>query len=201
MKTVDTTGLTCPGPLIMLKEALTESAAGESIKVLTDNETSLKNMITYLKDQGGEAQVSKNGQVHTIVTSKPEKDLTESDPAAYCSTETVRIDYVVCLKCELMGDGDPELGKILMSTFLENLKLQERLPTNIVLYNSGVKLALKGTDSCASLAELEEMGCRITLCGTCIDHFGIQYEIGVGMISNIVSITETLADAGHIIYP
>jgi hypothetical protein len=39
------------------------------------------------------------------------------------------------------------------------------------------------------------------LCGTCIDHYGLQFDIGVGMISNMVVITETLASAGHVITP
>ena len=86
-----------------------------------------------------------------------------------------------------MGEGDPELGKLLMETFVDNLKLQEHLPTHVVMYNGGVKLAMKASPVCSSLSELEELGCRIMLCGTCIDHYGLQYEIGVGMISNMVS--------------
>jgi hypothetical protein len=39
------------------------------------------------------------------------------------------------------------------------------------------------------------------LCGTCVDHYGVQYDIAVGMISNMVSLTETLASAGHVVYP
>ena len=82
-----------------------------------------------------------------------------------------------------------------------NLKLQEQLPTHVVLYNAGIKLAMKQSPVCKSLSELEELGTRIMLCGSCIDHYGLQYDIGVGMISNMVTITETLANAGHVINP
>ncbi len=119
--------------------------------------------------------------------------MSAEDPALYCESGVVLNDYVVCVKSDLMGEGDPDLGKLLMETFLDNLKLQEHLPTHVVLYNAGVKLAMKDSPVCASLSELEELGCRIMLCGTCIDHYGLQYEIGVGMISNMVIITETLA--------
>ena len=108
---------------------------------------------------------------------------------------------MVCIKSDLLGDGDPELGKILMETFVENLKLQEQLPTHVVLYNGGVKLAMKQSPVCQALTELEELGIRIMLCGTCIDHYGIQMDIGVGMISNMVVITETLAATGHVVTP
>ena len=201
MKTVDTKGLRCPQPLIMLKEALQDLQEGDKITVYTDNDTSLKNLVTYLKDQGVKPELSTKGSVHTIITDKPEGNLSETDPADYCETGIPVNEYVVCIKSEYMGEGDPELGRVLMETFVDNLKLQEQLPTHVVLYNGGVKLAMKQSQVCASLSELEEMGTRIMLCGSCIDHYGLQYDIGVGMISNMVVITETMAMAGHIIYP
>jgi len=200
MKSLDTKGLKCPQPLIMLKEALLEMKEGEKIKVEIDNNTSLQNLQSYLRDQGVEPDISTAGKVHTLVALKPQKDLTGSDPAIYCTTD-LPTNYVVCIKSEMMGEGDAELGKILIETFVDNLKLQEKLPTHVVLYNGGVKLAMKQSPVCNSLTELEELGTRIMLCGTCIDHYGIQLDIGVGMISNMVVITETLASVGHVVYP
>ena len=200
MKKLDTVGLRCPRPLIMLKEALVGMDTGEEIRVETDSDTSLKNLVTYLKDQGVDPKVTTEGKVHKLVAKKPEKELTATDPAAYCSSDG-NSDYVVCINRELMGDGDPELGRLLMETFLNNLKLQEQLPTHVILYNGGVKLAMKQSSVSGALCELEELGIRIMLCGTCIDHYGLQYDIAVGMISNMVVITETLATAGHVVYP
>jgi len=200
MKTLDTKGLKCPQPLIMLKEALLDLKSGEKIRVETDNDTSLKNLLSYLKDQGVEPEVSSAGTVHTLVAPKPDQDIASSDAVIYCTTD-LPISYVVCIKGELMGDGDPELGRLLMETFMDNLKLQEQLPSHVVLYNGGVKLAMKDSPVCNSLTELEELGTRIMLCGTCIDHYGLQFDIGVGMISNMVVITETLAAAGHVVTP
>lgn len=201
MKTVDTKGLKCPKPLIMLKEALQDLKEGDKITVYTDNDTSLKNLVTYLKDHGVDPEVSTEGKVHKIITHRPEVSLSNTNPEDYCETGILINDYVVCIKSELMGEGDPELGKVLMETFVDNLKLQELLPTHVVLYNGGVKLAMKQSPVCKSLSELEELGIRIMLCGTCIDHYGIQYDIGVGMISDMVTITETLVTAGKIIFP
>ena len=201
MKTIDTKGLRCPQPLIMLKEGLLGLEAGEWLRVETDNDTSLKNLLSYLKDQGVEPEVSSSGKVHTLLTPVPEKELEGTDAAAYCSTDEYGNDYLVCIKGELMGEGDPDLGRILMETFVENLKLQEQLPTHVILYNGGVKLAMKQSPVCGALTELEDLGTRIMLCGTCIDHYGLQLDIGVGMISNMVVITETLAAAGHVVTP
>jgi len=110
-------------------------------------------------------------------------------------------DYVVCIKSELMGEGDPELGRVLMETFVNNLGLQAQLPTHVLLYNGGVRLAMKSSPVCASLTELEELGTRVMLCGTCIDHYGLHYDIAVGMITDMVVITGILAAAGHVVYP
>ncbi len=201
VKIIDTKGLRCPQPLIMLKEALQELNPGEQVTVYTDNDTSLKNLVTYLKDQHVVPKVTTEGNTHTIISDCPESNQNLTDPESYCETTNSVNEYVVCIKSELMGEGDPELGKVLMQTFVDNLKLQEQLPTHLILYNGGVKLAMKQSPVCGSLSELEELGTRIMLCGTCIDHFGLQYEIGVGMISNMVVITETLATAKHVVYP
>jgi len=201
MKTIDTRGLKCPQPLIMLKEGLLGLVAGETLRVETDNDTSLKNLVSFLRDQGVEPELSSSGKVHTLVTVVPEKELEGTDVAAYCSTGGSDKNYVVCIKSELMGSGDPDLGKLLMETFVENLKLQEQLPTHVIMYNGGVKLAIKQSPVCAALTELEDLGTRIMLCGTCIDHYGLQTDIGVGMISNMVVITETLASTGHVVTP
>jgi selenium metabolism protein YedF len=201
MKTIDTKGLLCPKPLIMLKEGLLEMEAGALLRVECDNDTSLKNLLSFLRDQGVDPEVSSSGKVHTLITSVPEKELEGVDSAAYCSADGQGNDYVVCIKSELMGSGDPDLGKLLMETFVENLKLQDKLPTHVIMYNGGVKLAMKQSPLCQALTELEDLGTRIMLCGTCIDHYGLQKDIGVGMISNMVVITETLASAGHVVNP
>ena len=132
MNTIDTKGFTCPRPLIMLKEALLEIEPGDELKVITDNDSSLKNLMSYLIDQGANPEVSTAGSVHTITTRRPDSPIGESDPAAYCTIEAVNSDYVVCLKGTMMGNGDPDLGKLLMETFVENLKLQKHF---VMKYN------------------------------------------------------------------
>lgn len=201
MISIDTKGLKCPQPLIMLKEGLVGKKPGEKLKVETDNETSLKNLLSFLRDQGVEPEYTNSGSVFTLKTTVPEINPEEVRAEAYCSTEGSGNAYVVCIKSELMGEGDPELGKILMETFVSHLKLQDQLPSHVVLYNGGVKLAQKSSPVCDALAELEELGTRIMLCGTCIEHYGLQKDIAVGMISNMVVITETLASAGHVVNP
>ena len=92
MKTIDTKGLKCPKPLIMLKEAIQDLKEGEQITVYTDNDTSLKNLVTYLKDHGVDPEVSTEGKVHKIVTSRPGESLSDTNP-----------DDLIVLGLELAG--------------------------------------------------------------------------------------------------
>ncbi len=98
-----------------------------------------------------------------------------------------------------MGVGNEELGKMLTRAFLNNLMNQSRLPSHIVLYNSGVLLAADGTDSANALKELEKMGVQILMCGTCIDFYQLKDQVNLGQVSNMINITAHLIDAEKII--
>ena len=201
VKKIDTKGFLCPKPLIMLKDAMKEMQTGEKIEVLTDNETSHKNLVTFLRDQGVEPEVLKQGNVYSIRADVPSKDMTGVNPESYCSPGNSFNDYTICIKKTTMGDGDPELGRILMEAFINHLDQQETLPSHIIFYNEGVKLTTKDSPVLETLLELEKAGTRIIVCGTCIDFYELQKETGVGMISNMVVITEKLKNTGHVIYP
>jgi selenium metabolism protein YedF len=201
MKSLDTQGLLCPKPLISLKEALKDMDEGERIQILTDNDTSHKNLIRFLLDQGVDPKVTKQGKVYTITSDVPSRDISDVNPDNYCTRDNSSNDYVICIRKNRMGEGDPELGRILLETFINNLNQQESLPTHLVFYNEGVKLTKKDSPVIETLMDLEKAGTRVIVCGTCIDFYGIQNDIGAGMISNMVVITETLVNAGHVIYP
>lgn len=100
-----------------------------------------------------------------------------------------------------MGNGDDELGRILLRAFINSLREATRMPSSVVLYNAGVKLALEQTDTALTLRELEDRGVSILICGTCVDFYGVKERLSVGMISNMYKITLVLSEAGHIIYP
>ena len=65
--------------------------------------------------------------------------------------------------------------------------------------NEGVKLANKGTPTCEHLQEIAAKGTTVLVCGTCTNHFGITDNVGVGTISNMFEITDTLLKAAKVI--
>lgn len=194
---VDTSGQLCPTPLILTKRALDGATAGDLFEVVADNETSCTNLTSYLRELKIDFTSETVGTKTTLRFTKSDVPLSDAVSTAFCSTSS---SYVVVVQGEMMGRGSDELGKILMRAFINSLKEAERLPTTVVLYNAGVKLAIAGTDTAQSLAELEEWGVGVIACGTCVDYFDLKSQLAVGAIGNMFTITKILSEAGHILY-
>lgn len=199
MKIIDTRGHLCPAPLIMAKKGIQESAPGEDIEILTDNDTACQNLESYLTELKLSPQVRTEGEVHIFSIVAPESVADAPKAEYFCAVPAS--DYVVAIKSDAMGIGDDELGHLLMRAFINSLNAADKLPTAILLYNSGVKVALKDTDTALSLQELEEKGVAINACGTCVEYYGVKESLAVGMISNMYTITKYLSEAGHVVYP
>lgn len=200
MKTIDTRGLLCPAPLIQTKKAIKEAQGGETLEVLLDNETACQNVSSYLKELGINTDVVLNEDIQHIRFTVPDQVDETVIAESFCKTPANN-NYVVVLKSELMGEGDPQLGALLMRAFINSLKETDQLPSSIILYNSGVKLAIAGSDTAESLAEMENKGVTIICCGTCVDFYELKPVIKIGTISNMFRITQLTSEAGHVVYP
>ena len=200
MQKVDGKGLLCPQPLILTRKALKMSETGESLIIECDNRTAYQNIITYLKDQALSPEGTEEGRIFRIeVVNQPSLKEEVNQIAQVPAVKTSA--YVVAVSSDKMGEGDPQLGAILMKGFLNALNEQPVLPTHLVFYNSGAKMATKDSGVLNSLQTLEEAGVEILVCGTCADFYGIKEQLGVGKISNMFTITETLARTGHVVKP
>jgi selenium metabolism protein YedF len=100
-----------------------------------------------------------------------------------------------------MGDGDNELGQLLMSNFIRAIKDLDKLPARMVFYNKGVTLATKASPLIGHLTDLEKMGVELLLCATCVNHYGITDIVGAGTLSNMYTIAEAMVSAGNIVRP
>lgn len=203
-KIVDCRGQLCPQPLINTKKALKETVNGEAIQVIVDNATSCQNVSHFLTDNAVPFRIEEQDGVFTITINSPGIEFNPKKEAEeYCevSFPTRSGSYIVVLTSNLMGGGSEDLGKILMKGFLNTLPNLEKLPQEIICYSSAVTLALKGTDTAQSLVKLNNQGVKITLCGTCVDFYGIKEDIEVGTISNMLYIAERLSSGVHIVKP
>lgn len=205
MHTINTKGHLCPEPLIMARNGLREINEGEKMLVVSDNETSFQNLMSFLEDLGTNPMVDKKEGVYYIEVTKPSETANkkEGNPEDYCAVPTPsggKGNYVVVARSCHMGEGDEDLGALLIRGYFNALKEMEALPTHIIMYNGGVKLAVKDTDTAAALGELEDKDVSVLVCGTCVDYYQMKEQIGVGRISNMYQIATILAETDKVIY-
>jgi len=197
---VDARGQLCPKPLILTKKALLALPVGDQMTVLIDNATSLENVSRFLSDNGVPFSVTRDGEVSTMTVTKQALALSSPDAAGYCTTAS-RAGHVVCLRGDTMGSGNPDLGGVLMKACINTLENVTPLPSAVVCYNHGVRLALRDSPVLEALTELSRKGVRILVCGTCLDYLKQKENLAVGTVSNMYDILDALTSAGHVLYP
>ena len=67
MKTIDSRGLSCPEPVIMLRKAL---SGGEPCQMIVDNHAAKENTSRYGKSQGYQVEVQEQGSEYTLTFTK-----------------------------------------------------------------------------------------------------------------------------------
>ena len=191
MAKIDARGKSCPQPVMMTK---THVDSGEKeLEIYLDNAVSASNVQRFLEKNGFRVQIIDEDGTITIRGTKgdwPENAVkaTEEQQKALQNTAVLIADRVI-------GGEDQVLGEVLMKGFLGTLSQLSNPPSVVALMNEGVKLALKNTSSCDHLSALRKKGTKILVCGTCTNHFGITADIGAGVISNMIEITEALLSA------
>ena len=104
------------------------------------------------------------------------------------------VNEVVLIGSDALGSPDEKLGRILMTSFLRLLSQRDELPKYVILWNGGVKLAARDTETSGFLKSLEDSGVNLILCRTCVEYFGVEGELGAGVIDGMVRIQEILAN-------
>ena len=204
MQTIDTKGQQCPAPLIATKRALKGSDRGDSFEVLTDNKTALDNISRFLKDNKTAYSVTEDSGVWIITVSKGNQDASLTNAEDCCTPEIPHFskgDFIIVFNSDKMGEGDEELGRLLIANFIKAIKDLDVLPGKMIFYNNGVKLGSMDSSVCDHLKEIEKMGVTLLFCATCAKYYSLEDKIKIGILSNMFSIAQVMASAGNIIKP
>jgi len=200
MKTLDVKGMRCPMPLIETKKALKELKDDETLKIILDNETSVKNVVHFLNDNNVPLKQSTDGRISELIVSQAAESIEQVDETAYCAPPEKKGDsYVVLLAKNRLGEGSDELGEALAGAMINTLKSMDTLPEKIIIMNSGIDFVVNGSLVLNPLKELEEQGVDIIVCGTCLDYYGKMDELAVGRVSNMHDILEGMLKADKVI--
>ena len=201
IKIVDATGLSCPQPVILAKQAI---ETHDKVKVIVDNDTALENVRRLGAKLGCDvvSEAKEDGIFEIALTRKPGAPMPAKDIAVTCDTSpSASGPFVIVCAEDKMGRGNDELGSVLMRAFLHTICLQKEKPDVMIFYNTGVKLTLQGADTLDDLKELAAAGVEILVCGTCLNYFEAKDKLGVGVISNMYDIAGTMSKAGRLLTP
>ncbi len=190
-KIIDCTGLNCPIPVINTKKALSYIQEG-TIEVIVDNEIAKANIEKLANNQNMKYDVI-NSEGKFII--KITKELSEEQRKSIKDNEK----FTIVIGSDVMGQGSEELGRILIKGYIFALSESEVKPTDIVMLNGGVQLAVEGSNVIESLKKLENQGTKIQVCGTCLEYFKVKNKLKIGEISNMYNIVETMNSSDKII--
>jgi len=203
-KIIDARGELCPRPLIKTKKAITELASDENFVILVDNSAACENVERFLSDNGFRVNLIQKENDFELHVSKSDQVINSVKGEEYCPVVTHKHDkgeHVISIANNHMGQGPEELTALLIQGFVNTIKEVRPYPSAIVFYTNGVFLTLEDSPVLVSLRELESLGVKILVCGTCLNYFEVKEKMAVGKISNMLTILETISHASHVVTP
>ncbi len=187
---IDARGLACPQPVVLTKKALEKA---DDLTVIVDNATAEQNVSRLAENHGLSVSAEEKGDgIYLRLTRPTDESLGRKVPQLFEPT-------VLLVASSTLGQGDDELGDVLMRTFIHTLGESDIKPHKIIFMNSGVKLVAQGSEVIDDLRALEKESVEILACGTCLGHFGLKDAVEVGRISNMYEITMALMKATKVI--
>jgi selenium metabolism protein YedF len=191
------------------KDALTQNQP-DSLVVLVDNEPARENVTRFLQSQRY-AVVSvnqNNGFIElkaqtegAVADEPPTRDRTAGTEASGAAPGPAPQEdrQLVLITSDVIGHGDEELGARLMHNYIATLPEMGASLWRILLLNSGVRLAVEGSQDLENLQKLEKSGVSILVCGTCLDHFQLLDHKRVGQTTNMLDVVTSLQLASKVI--
>jgi len=212
MKELDVRHLACPGPVIELRKHL--ESGEETIRLLVADELARSNVTRFAESRGASAEstAGDDGAFTVTVTVRvmdtgfsspphPGSPIVCEMPEEAATAGPRRRSVVVQVTSDCMGNGDDELGALLMRSFLKTQLQLDRRPDTLIFYNTGVKLCCEGSTVLEDLQQLEGEDVEILVCGTCLNFFQLAPRLAVGRGTDMLEIASRLASAGHVVRP
>ena len=134
MVQVNAIGDACPIPVIKTLHALQDLNGAGTVQTLVDNEIAVQNLTRLAESKGCSITTEKRSDTEFCVTITTENSIgkAEADEQIACTVPAAQKKTVVVISADHMGEGDEELGRILMKGFIFALTQQEHLPSTIL---------------------------------------------------------------------
>ncbi|TDO94354.1 selenium metabolism protein YedF [Halanaerobium saccharolyticum] len=195
MKEIDARGLDCPKPVVLTKKAMADN---DEILVIVDNKIASENVAKLAQKMKAEVSIVEEAADYFKIIIKntgEAKVESENNKAAAKNYEEGKVYLIASDK---LGEGEEDLGKILIKGFLSTLLEIKPLPEKVIFLNSGVKMAVLEKDVTATLEKLETAGVEILVCGTCLDYYDLSDQLEVGEVSNMYEIVNSINSSDYV---
>jgi selenium metabolism protein YedF len=110
-------------------------------------------------------------------------------------------NLLLVLKSSGLGDGEPDLGLKLMSSFLTMLTESKRIPAKIICLNSGIYLTTSGSPVETQMKQFEQAGAEVYSCGTCLDYYGRRDMLTIGYVTNMRDTVTAMLEFEKVLSP
>lgn len=207
-------GLACPQPVLNTKKALEQMGPGTAV-VIVDNETAKENVSLFARNTGHRVEISQEGGEYHIAISKaaitdnskgpqtevagqskntagPEKNITPEAGAKESGC-------VYFITSNLLGQGSPDLGQVLMKSLMVTLAETDPAPHSLLLLNTGVMLACQGSTVLQLLEKIAGRGADVISCGTCLEYYKLKESLSVGRMGNMFDIHNIMSGPRKVI--
>ena len=98
-----------------------------------------------------------------------------------------------------VGSADTALQHALAAKYLGLLRAGDLVPAAICFYTEGVHLVVEGSPLLEPLAELGRAGCRLLVCTTCLEYYGLKDRVRVGTMCGMPDILDAQLRAARVI--
>jgi len=189
-RVVDARTLPCPQPVILTRQALDEA---DEVVTIVDNDAARENVSRLGQNQGLEVAVEEREDGTYLTLIRKSAGQPEAQPVTMQDT-------IILIGSDILGrGGNPQLGSLLIHSFLNTLGSFNSRPSSIIFMNDGVKLVTEDSTAVGELKQLEEQGVEILACGTCLSYLKLADRLAVGRVSNMYDLADIMLRAGKVI--
>lgn len=201
-KTIDARGQTSVNQLVLAQNVLKTLSVDDKLNVVVDDITSAQNLEMMADEMNLPSQKIQQGTDYVVsLFVKKSFFVPQQDEIKKAEPLKLKNSFIVLIDSNLMGNGDEKLGAVLMKSFIYTLATLEEMPMKIVLYNSGVKLAAKGSEVLADLKRLQNGGAEIFVSSTSLEYYGLKDKLATGKPAGMADIVQIQLKAEKILRP
>ena len=199
-KTIDTRGNTYLNPLVAVKNVLKTLSVDDKLNVVVDNIVSAQDLEEMAEQMNLPSQKIQQGTDYVVsLFVKKSFFVPQYDEVKKDETLKIKTSFIVVIDSEFMGRGDEQLGANLLKSFIYTLASSEELPTKIIMYNSGVKLAIDGSAVLTDLKKLQNVGVEIFVNDMSLEYYGLKDKLAVGKLISMSDLIKMQVEARKII--